>query len=90
MISKDEKFWKEKMEPKLLFFYFDCLLPELVDPRYTRNRTIRDPDYVKNKNKDTNKENNPCGGNVSDEILNESDTHAFPENSEIVIDVSNF
>lgn len=34
------------MEPKLLKFYYDCLLPELVDPRHTRNKPIRDPDYV--------------------------------------------
>lgn len=30
----------------MLKFYYDCLLPELVDPRRTRNKPIRDPDYV--------------------------------------------
>ncbi|KAH9631460.1 hypothetical protein HF086_004621 [Spodoptera exigua] len=46
IIKKDDAFWKKDMEPKLLKFYYDCLLPELVDPRHTRNKPIRDPDYV--------------------------------------------
>lgn len=37
---------KKRWNPKLLKFYYDCLLPELVDPRRTRNKPIRDPDYV--------------------------------------------
>lgn len=46
LIEKDDAFWEKEMEPKLLKFYYDCLLPELVDPRHTRNKPIRDPDYV--------------------------------------------
>lgn len=66
LITKDDKFWDEYMEPKLLSFYFDCLLPELVDPRYTRNLPIRDPDYVlaKKFSKEINKEN-MCRGHVA-------------------------
>jgi hypothetical protein len=31
------------MEPKLKQFYFDCLLPEIVDPGYPGSMKIRDP-----------------------------------------------
>jgi hypothetical protein len=34
------------MEPKLVQFYMECILPELVDPRHTRNMKIRDPPYI--------------------------------------------
>lgn len=67
IITKDDRFWKEKMEPNLLTFYYDCLLPELVDPRYTRNQPIRDPDYVltKKSNLEMNKENlSVCTNNI--------------------------
>lgn len=46
ILDKDDEFWRKEMEPKLVEFYMDCLLPELVDPRYPRKKTIRDPDYV--------------------------------------------
>lgn len=42
IIEKDDKFWEEKMEMKLVRFYYDCLLPELVDPRQSRSMPIRD------------------------------------------------
>lgn len=42
----DEEFWK-KIFPKLTKFYFDCLLPELVDSRLARNMPVRDPEYIK-------------------------------------------
>lgn len=51
IIEEDKKFWVEKMEPKLTEFYFDCLLPELIDPRLTRGREIREPSYVVKKDK---------------------------------------
>ncbi|XP_063215915.1 uncharacterized protein LOC134527292 [Bacillus rossius redtenbacheri] len=46
-VQKDDQFWKEKMEKQLTRFYFDCMVPELVDPRYTRNMEIRDPEYIR-------------------------------------------
>lgn len=61
-ILKDDQFWKEKMEAKLISFYFDCMLPELVDPRLTRNKPIRDPPYVKKKE---NKENVCSDDNIT-------------------------
>ena len=42
----DYNFWKEKMEPKLTRFYMDCLLPEIVNPRVSRNMDPREPPYV--------------------------------------------
>ena len=34
------------MEPKLSRFYFDSLLPEIIDPRTPRYMDIREPPYV--------------------------------------------
>lgn len=30
-IKIDNEFWKKYMETKLKTFYFDCLLPEIID-----------------------------------------------------------
>jgi hypothetical protein len=40
-INKDGHFWKQKMENALKSFYVKCLLPEIVDPRQSRNLPIR-------------------------------------------------
>lgn len=45
-ILRDDSFWKEKMENKLIKFYEHCILSEIVDPRRERKMQIRDPDYV--------------------------------------------
>lgn len=52
IIEKDDQLWRERMEPNLKTFYMDCLLPELVDARFTRGRPIREPSYVKKANKE--------------------------------------
>lgn len=49
IIKRDQEFWKCEMEPHLIRFYLDCVLPELVDPRHTRNMSIRDPPSILNK-----------------------------------------
>lgn len=46
LIQRDDEFWKTKMEAKLVKFYYDCMLPELVDPRHSRCMQIRDPPYI--------------------------------------------
>lgn len=46
VMKRDEQFWKYEMEPQLIRFYLDCVLPELVDPRHTRNMAIRDPPFI--------------------------------------------
>lgn len=52
------------MEKKLKDFYMDCILPELVDPRYPRKIPIRNPQYIteavrKKMKKSKRKENQP-------------------------------
>ncbi|XP_063215781.1 uncharacterized protein LOC134527223 [Bacillus rossius redtenbacheri] len=45
-VEKDDHFWKKEMEPYLTRFFYECMLPELVDPRHTRSLKIREPDSV--------------------------------------------
>ncbi|XP_047516704.1 uncharacterized protein LOC125057211 [Pieris napi] len=40
-IEKDEKFWKERMERKLVEFYINEMVPELVDSRHKRGMPLR-------------------------------------------------
>lgn len=40
-VTKDDVFWQEKMLPKLVRFYNDCLIPEILDPRKTRSMPLR-------------------------------------------------
>lgn len=55
-IVKNNSMWEE-MLVKLKTFYFDCVLPEIVDPWMTRGMPIREPEnrteahmrYYKNK-----------------------------------------
>lgn len=62
IVKRDVDFWTTSMLPKLEQFYYNCYLPELVDPRYTRNMPIRNPDYIikaqeEKKNKTVQKKN---------------------------------
>lgn len=40
-IMRDCAFWETKMEPKIIRFYNECLLPEIIDPRNNRGMEIR-------------------------------------------------
>lgn len=40
-VFRDDAFWQEKMLPKLKTFYFNCILPELIDPRKARSMPLR-------------------------------------------------
>ncbi|KAJ8704320.1 hypothetical protein PYW08_013044 [Mythimna loreyi] len=40
-IQKDDVFWKNNMEPKLVNFYYTHILPELVDSRRNRGMPLR-------------------------------------------------
>jgi putative phage-type endonuclease len=42
-ILKDEQLWNEIMLPKLISFYKNCILPEIVDSRLPRGMKIKDP-----------------------------------------------
>jgi YqaJ-like viral recombinase domain len=49
-IPRDRDFYKNTMEPKLVKFYMDCMLPEIVDPMFGRpGAQIRDPQYIIDK-----------------------------------------
>lgn len=45
-IEREPVFWKNNMEEKLINFYFECLLPGIINPRYTRSLPIRNPDSI--------------------------------------------
>lgn len=40
-VARNETFFKEKILPKLVFFYEECMLKELVDARVGRNMKLR-------------------------------------------------
>lgn len=45
-IEKDDAFWEKNMKDKLKKFYFDCMLPEIIDSRLDRKMNIREPEYI--------------------------------------------
>ena len=45
IIEEDKEFW-DKMVEKLKKFYFDCLLPEIIDSRLERQMEIKEPQYI--------------------------------------------
>lgn len=45
-IKRDDNFWKTKMEPLLIEFYNNCLVPEIIDPQYPYGNAIKDPEYI--------------------------------------------
>lgn len=92
ILQKDDQFWNDKMEPKLLSFYYDCLLPELVDPRHTRNMAIRDPVYVIRKTTEDkeNRNNNSKETNGQKNISIGGGNEEYDANDEITIEFDNF
>jgi len=46
IIQRDEEFYKNEMESKLVQFYRECLLPELADPMHKRKLKIREPKFI--------------------------------------------
>lgn len=44
-INFDQKFWEQELFPKFNLLLFNCLLPEIVDPRYPTG-PIRNPQYM--------------------------------------------
>lgn len=50
IIERDDEFWKGQMEGKLVRFYMECLLPEILEPQFVRRcdkKDIKDPEYIK-------------------------------------------
>lgn len=46
ILYRDDDFFDSMMKPKLVAFYQDCILPEIIDGRFPRNLPIRDPTYI--------------------------------------------
>ncbi|CAH2092101.1 unnamed protein product [Euphydryas editha] len=40
-VYKDQNFWNQKMLPKLIKFYEECVLPEIIDSRKARSMPLR-------------------------------------------------
>ncbi|KYM95153.1 hypothetical protein ALC62_14214 [Cyphomyrmex costatus] len=60
-VNRDNDFWQNKMLPSLTRFYFDCMLPEILDSRYIRHMPIREPKYIiEAKEKVLSKSINTC------------------------------
>lgn len=57
VIERDDEFWKTKMEMKLIRFYNECLLLEIVDSRKDRSRPIRESKYCLNAQEEKKKNN---------------------------------
>ena len=47
--QRDDRLWEKEMKEKLTKFYMDSLLPEILDPRLSRNMKIQEP-YILSKN----------------------------------------
>lgn len=69
-VFRDDNFWRTKMEPKLKSFYFDCLLPEIVDSRSPRGMKLREPLCVTEGQKDFKKSSNISENTEQDAISN--------------------
>ena len=50
-ISYDPNFWKIEMEGKLTSFFYECLLPEILDSRKARGLPFRELKTYKSKEK---------------------------------------
>jgi len=45
-VDVNDAFWKYEMLPCLTRFYYECMLPEIVDSRHNRHVPIRDSSYI--------------------------------------------
>ena len=57
-VVKDNAFWETKMLPFLTRFYYECMLPEIVDSRYNRHMPIRNPKYIIEAKEEAAKQSN--------------------------------
>lgn len=44
-ITRDDDFWQNQMKTRLINYYNECLLPEIVDPRKSRSMPLRSTTY---------------------------------------------
>ena len=62
------------MAEPLRRFYFDCLLPELLDSRYNRNMALREPDYVLEAQRELKRKVVEKASEVHEECVDTSNT----------------
>ena len=43
---RDDNFWDSSIKEQIDRFYMHALLTEIIDSRKTKNREIKEPDYV--------------------------------------------
>ena len=79
IVLRDDKFWKNFMKPKITRFFFECMLPEIIDSQYNRNLPIREAEYIVNAQKSAQSTNakklNSAQNRVIENVLT-SDSHA--------------
>ena len=63
-VIKDIAFWNNKMLPALLRFYYECMLPEILDSRHNRHMPIRNPNYIVEAQEEASKKRNIRAQNV--------------------------
>lgn len=96
IIERDENFFKKVIEPKIMHFYRECLLMEILDSRLIRNMRPREaPEYQvakdafelkqKEKNKDNRTENSVNDSSKNEAVnegVNESDSTILPQEND--------
>ncbi|KAJ8915596.1 hypothetical protein NQ315_012481, partial [Exocentrus adspersus] len=45
-IKRDEYFWRDKMLPKLIKFYTECIAPEIIRGNLKKNKKCLDPEFI--------------------------------------------
>jgi len=68
-VNKDNAFWKNQMLPVLLRFYYECMLPEILDNRHNRHMPIRNPKYIVEAKKEAAKKSNIRTKNIRKEAI---------------------
>lgn len=64
-IERDDQFWEEKMKEKLLTFYMNWLLPEIVDSRRACGMPLRENEILASTIDSTEKEPSPKRRRIS-------------------------
>lgn len=78
-IYSDEDFWKSQMESKILKFYYNHLLPEVIDPRKGRGMPIRGvkekPDKKASDSAHVHQQEAIDSGEVEDNFIDSGDDY---------------
>ncbi|KMQ86930.1 hypothetical protein RF55_13949 [Lasius niger] len=78
-VNKDNVFWEKKMVPVLIRFYYECMLPEILDSRHNRHMQIRDPKYITDAKEQSKKKNSDIQQNKRPN----NDKEIIPQNKKL-------